>query len=79
MTSKVQKTMTECGKFIEFLIKGPWVLGERYSICDPYLALITRWLKEDGVDLSEFPQIRAHHELINKRDPMKKVLAIHNS
>ena len=80
MTSKVQRTMTDCGKFIEScLIKGPWVLGERYSICDPYLALITRWLKEDGVDLSEFPLIRAHHELINKRDSMKKVLAIHNS
>ena len=31
----------------QHLLQGPWVLGERLSICDPYLFTITGWLKGD--------------------------------
>ena len=80
MTSRVKKTMTDCGQFIEsYLIKSPWVLGDQYSICDPYMAVITRWLTDDGVDLSQFPKIQKHNQLINTRDSMKKICAIHNT
>ena len=80
MTSRVTKTMANCGEFIErYLIKEPWVLGEQYTICDPYLAVVTRWLTDDGVELSKFPKLQKHSLLINSRNSMKKVLAIHNS
>ena len=79
MTSKVRENMTECGKFIENeLLTGPWVLGNTYSICDPYLAVITRWLGDDDVDTSQLPRIMAHNNLIKERDTMKKVTKIHN-
>jgi len=38
MKRKVPATMTECFELIERkLLKGPWVMGEQYTICDPYL------------------------------------------
>ena len=79
MTNKVQENMTECGNFIEKeLLTGPWVLGDNYSICDPYLAVITRWLGDDNVNTSQFPRIMEHNRLIKERQSMKKVTKIHN-
>ncbi len=77
MRSKVSENMTEHGAFIErYLLDGPWVLGDRYSLCDPYLAVISRWLEEDGVDLRKFPRITKHLELINERPSMRKIAAL---
>ena len=36
--------------------KGPWVMGERYTICDPYLFTLAQWLEADGVDPKRIPQ-----------------------
>ena len=37
----VPATTTECFELIERkLLKGPWVMGEQYTICDPYLFTI---------------------------------------
>ena len=79
MTEKVQENMTNCGRLIEKeYFQGPWVLGENYSICDPYLAVITRWFTDDQVDTSQFPRIMEHNSRINVRESMKKVTKIHN-
>jgi glutathione S-transferase len=80
MTANVKQNMTACGELIEKnFLKGPWVLGEQYTICDPYLAVITRWLDDDGVDLTKFPKIMEHNKNIRQRQSMKKVMEIHNS
>ena len=34
------------------MLKGPWVMGEQYTVCDPYLFTIAGWLEGDGVDLA---------------------------
>ena len=40
MRAKVHQNMTECAAIIEtHYLQGPWVLGNRYSMCDPYM----RW------------------------------------
>ena len=31
------------------MLKGPWVMGEQYTVCDPYLFTIAGWLEGDGV------------------------------
>lgn len=79
MTAKVQENMTNCGMLIEKkLLQGPWVLGKNYSICDPYLAVITRWFTDDKVDTSQFPRIMEHNSRIQARESMKKITKIHN-
>src|SRR5919199_2589884 len=38
MKAMVPKTMAACFKLIEQkMFRGPWVMGEQYTICDPYL------------------------------------------
>lgn len=79
MASKVSQNMASCGNFIEnHLFKGPWVLGKQYSICDPYLAIITKWLEDDDVDVSQLPKIMEHNQRIKERRSMKHVMKIHN-
>ena len=35
------------------MLKGPWVMGEQYTICDPYLFTIAGWLEGDSVDIAQ--------------------------
>jgi len=49
MKRKVPSNVTECFELIEHkLFKGPWVMGEQYTICDPYLFTIASWIEGDG-------------------------------
>ena len=78
MRAKVTENMYEYAGMIEkYYFKGPYVLGDKFSLCDPYLALITRWLRDDGVDLEQFSKIKAHDELMRQRASMQHVLKLY--
>lgn len=75
MQEKVPQNMDECFDLIEHeLFRGPWVLGEDYSICDPYLFTIARWQESDGVDPARFPNVLAHRERMYTLPAVQKVL-----
>ena len=75
MKRKVPETMTACFALIERdLLKGPWVMGEQYTICDPYLYTISGWLEGDGVDLSKLPKVVAHRKRMEARPAVQKVV-----
>lgn len=57
------------------MLKGPWVMGEQYTICDPYLFTLAGWLEGDSVDLSTLPKVMAHRQRMSERPAVKKVLA----
>jgi len=49
MRRKVPQSVSTCFDLIEQdMLKGPWVMGGTYTICDPYLFTIAQWLEEDG-------------------------------
>ena len=76
MKAKVTQNMTDCFEIIERdLFAGPWVLGERYSVADPYLYTITRWLPGDGVDVARFPKVAAHQQRMAAEPAVQRVLA----
>ena len=53
MKRKVPETMAASFALIEReMLKGPWVMGEQYTVCDAYLFTLGLWLEGDGVDLS---------------------------
>jgi len=61
MQKKVPQSVGACFELIERdMLKGPWVMGERYTICDPYLFTLAQWLEADGVDLSRIPRVMEH-------------------
>lgn len=75
MIKKVPETMGEAFDLInnEFL-KGPWVMGEQYSICDPYLFTISRWLAGDGVAADRHPAVQQHMQRMIERPAVAKVM-----
>jgi len=76
MKSKVAQTMTACFKLIERdMLRGPWVMGEHYTICDPYLYTLGLWLEGDSVDVSALPKVLDHRRLMSERPAVQKVLA----
>ena len=78
MADKVAQNMESYANVIEeHYFDGPWVLGEQYSMCDPYLALVTRWLRPDGVLLDNFPKLKAHDVLMRTRSSMQSTLPIY--
>ena len=78
MADKVAQNMERYANVIEeHYFVGPWVLGEQYSMCDPYLALVTRWLRPDGVLLDNFPKLKAHDVLMRTRSSMQSTLSIY--
>jgi len=78
MTAKVTHNMAECARMIEaHYFKGPWVLGNTYSICDPYLFTVSQWMTADGVNLDEFPIIKEHSEAMKKRAAVQRVMDLH--
>ena len=76
MKKKVPETMAACFDLIETkMMKGPWVMGDTYTICDPYLFTIAGWLENDSVDIARFPKVKAHRHRMAERPAVGKVLA----
>ena len=76
MKRKVPATMTECFELIEGkLLKGPWVMGERFTICDPYLFTIATWLEGDGVDPGKLARVMEHRKRMLARPAVQKAVA----
>lgn len=76
MKKKVPESMAACFAPIEDgLLRGPWVMGEAYSVADPYLFTLTRWLEGDGVPLASLPRVAEHHARMAERPAVQRALA----
>lgn len=77
MRSKVTENMAESARLIEDrYLTGPWVLGDSYSIADPYLFTVACWLDGDGVPLDDFPKLAAHGAAMRARPAVIRALEI---
>jgi glutathione S-transferase len=75
MQRKVPQTVGDCFSLIErTMFKGPWVLGESYSICDPYLFTVAQWMEADGVDPAKLPNVADHRKRMSERPSVRKAL-----
>ena len=78
MKAKVPQNMGEHFDWIEReLLRGPWVMGQRFSIADPYLFTITGWLAGDGVAVERFPRVADHHARMQALPAVQRALAQH--
>jgi glutathione S-transferase len=50
-------------------------MGERYTICDPYLFTIAQWLEDDGVDPGRIPRVVDHRRRMSARPAVQKAIA----
>jgi len=75
MRRKVPETMRDGFRLIEQDLTGDFVMGDRFSIADPYLFTMSSWLKGDAVEIAEFPRVKAHFERMQARDAVREALA----
>jgi glutathione S-transferase len=76
MQRAVPRSVGACFELIEqTMLKGPWVMGETYSICDPYLFTIAQWLEGDGVDPRAIPAVMDHRQRVSERAAARRAIA----
>ena len=76
MSRKVTSNMTECFGLIDSkFLTGPWVMGDAYTIADPYLFTIATWLESDGVDTTKLPRVMEHRRRMLARPAVQKAVA----
>ncbi|UPK33757.1 glutathione S-transferase [Bradyrhizobium sp. 186] len=75
MKQMIPKTVGGCFALIEQkMFRGPWVMGEQYTICDPYLFTISQWLEGDSVDINATPKVADHFKRMSDRPAVRKVM-----
>lgn len=75
MQKKVPQAVAECFGLIErHMFRGPWVMGEKYTICDPYLFTLAQWMEADGVDPEQFPQVADHRQRMAERTTVNEAI-----
>jgi glutathione S-transferase len=58
------------------LFKGPWAMGEAYTVADGYLSVFTRWGRQAGfLDPARFPRLNDHLDRMQARPAVQRVLA----
>lgn len=76
MKLKVAQNMGDHFAYLESRFDGPWAMGAVYSVADPYLFVLSGWLARDGVDITRFPKIAAHHARMLNRPAVQHALAV---
>jgi glutathione S-transferase len=75
MKRKVPETVGACFELIETrMFRGPWAMGEDYSVADPYLFTLASWLEGDGVDIARFPRVADHRTRMAERGSVKRAI-----
>jgi glutathione S-transferase len=73
MKRKVPETMAASFQLIEDgMLRGPWVMGDTYTVADAYLFTLSRWLEGDGVDIKTLPKVKDHFERMSMLDSVQR-------
>ena len=60
--------------YLEQVLSQREYLSGDFSVADVYLYVVTNWAGKVGVDLSPFPNVRAHHARIQARPAVQQAL-----
>jgi glutathione S-transferase len=78
MRKKAAESFAEHFQMIESAkLAGPWVMGEQFTVADPYLYAMTRWLNRLKIDVNAYPKVAQHLRRMNERAAVQRVLALH--
>jgi glutathione S-transferase len=76
MQRKVPKSVGACYDMIETrMLRGPWAMGDTYTVADPYLFTLAQWLEDDGVDPARIPRVIDHRARMAQRSSVRKAIA----
>lgn len=78
MRAKAPEALAGFYEIIEgrFADGRPWANGHAYSVSDPYLMVITGWMRgRELLDLSRFPAVAGHHQRALARPATQRALS----
>ena len=52
----------------------PFVMGDKFTISDPYLFTIASWIEADGVDTTKVPRVMEHRARMLARPAVQKAV-----
>lgn len=75
MQRKAPEVVDGCFQLMESdMFTGPWVMGEHYSIADPYLFTIGQWLPMHKLDIAGYPKIAGHQARMLERPAVRAAI-----
>ncbi len=80
MKRKAPFVLADCFELIaKDMFAGPWVMGEAYSIADPYLFTIAGWLPSHEIDIARWPALADHFRRMSERPAVIRTLEQHRA
>jgi glutathione S-transferase len=75
MKKKVPQSVGACFDLIERkMLRGPWVMGDAYTVADPYLFTLARYMEVDGLEPSAYPRVLDHRDRMTERPAVQRAL-----
>ena len=76
MRRKAPRAVAEGFDLIErSMLRGPWVMREDSTVCDPYLFTLARWVEADGVNPVRLPRVTEHRRRVSERPAVRRAIA----
>ena len=76
MQAKVPETVAASAAFVQSdCLRGGYVMGDRLSLADPYVYMVSSWMEGDGVPPRDYPAIEAFLANMESRASVKAVRA----
>jgi len=76
MVRKAPEVVLACFELIErTMFKGPWVIGDEYTVADAYLFTLAQWWEVDQVDPRRVPKLADHRLRVNERPAVQRALS----
>ena len=69
-----KRCATAFGEIDGIAASGRWMLGDTYSVLDPFALVLWRWGQRIGLDASAYPAFFAHTEDVLRRPAVVRVL-----
>jgi len=75
MQRKVPQSVGDAFALIKAeMLPGPWVMEDRYSVCDGYLFTLEQWLELDGVDPARLPKVADDRRHMSERPAVRRAI-----
>ena len=67
LRNRIRELWRERWLLIEDTVQGPWLLGNRFSVTDIYIAVVSRWAQQDDWRPGHLPKIEAIFQQVAQR------------
>ena len=80
MKRKAPEVVAACFQMIEDeFFTGPWVMGDTYTVADPYLLTLTLWLPVHKLDSASYAKVHEHKQRMLERPAVQAAIAAEES